>query len=430
MSAPPSNAPIAPGTVRWLTVLAVIATAAFLWRGVAVNIEQAYTNPDSHYDFRARYLSAHSLRAGVNPYSADPGLPAGMRARELGIPFDHEIYAPGVVLWYIPLSWLDFSTARAAFLLLKVLGIGVAIVLMAKMATGLAGFSAALALATAMTLGFETGIRELTVGQFNFVILLMLCVALYQIDRGRDWSGGAALGAAIFVKPMPALLFVPLLLRGRWRAMFAAAAFFAAYHALMIAIYGVEMHIEHARAVYGTVRGWNAWWANQSFMGLFVRIGKANQFTVAWFDWPTAVRLLWLASSALLLAIVTAVTAARPRAALRLTLSMWLIVALLVNTRSWDHYWVWCLPAAVQAAAAVLARGRPLELAGFAVLYLFLSFPGQYWKDFPALARGPAIPLGSSQTWAACALVAILVVMQLRGAAAPPVQSERDATSR
>ncbi len=396
----------------WLTALAVIATAAFLWRGVAVNIEQAYSNPDSHYDFRARYLSSTSLREGANPYSADPTLPAGKLARELGVPFDHEIYAPGVLVWFIPLSWLDFSAARAAFLLLKVIGIGLSIALMAKMATPLSG-AAAVALAVAMTLGFETGIRELTVGQLNFVILPLLCIALFSIDRGRDAIGGAALGAAILVKPMPALLFVPLLLRGRWRAVIAAAVFYAGYHALMIAIYGLDMHIDHARAVYGTARGWNAWWANQSFMGLFVRIGKANQFTTSWFDWPLLVRLLWFATSASLLAVVALVTAARRQVPLRLTLSMWIAVALLVNTRSWDHYWVWCLPGAIQLAAVVVQRGRPIELAGLVVFYALLSFPGQYWKDFPALAHGLAIPLGSSQTFAACVLIAALLALHL-----------------
>lgn len=409
----------------WLTALAAIATIAFLWRGVAVNIEQAYSNPDSHYDFRARYLSSTSLREGANPYSADPSLPAGVLARELGVPFDHEIYAPGVLVWFIPLSWLDFSTARAAFLLLKVIGIGVSIALMAKMAAPLSG-AAALALAAAMTLGFEAGIRELTVGQLNFLILPLLCIALLLIDRGRDEIGGAALGAAILIKPMPALLFVPLLLRGRWRAMFSAAAFYAGYHALMIAIYGLEMHIDHARAVYGTMRGWNAWWANQSFMGLFVRIGKANQFTTAWFDWPLLVRLLWFATSASLLAVVALVTATRRRIPLRLTLSMWIAVALLVNTRSWDHYWVWCLPAMVQVGAMVVARRRPAELVGLVILYALLSFPGQYWKDFPWLHRGWAIPLGSSQTFATCALIAAIIALRLRSDA--DAQSARTAT--
>ncbi len=404
---------------RVLLLLLVLSTAIFLWRGVAINLEQAYSNILSHYDFRARYLSAHSLKAGENPYSADPSLPAGTLAKELGVPFDHEIYAPGVLVWIVPLTALDFSTARAVFLLIKIVIIGFSVVLMARMA-GATSWGPEAALAVALTFGFETGIRELTVGQLNFVVLFLLCVSIDRIGRGRDWFGGVMLGAAMVVKPIPALLLLPLLLLGRYRAIYGAVAFFAGYTASMILLFGLEAHLDHGRAVFGTALGMNSWWANQSFLGLLVRIGKENHFTEPWFDVRVVVRLAWMALAGGLVSLATLVTLFRSRVDVRWTLSAWLVVALLINPRSWDHYWVWCLPAAIQLGSELLRRGRRSELVGFAILYLLLSFPGQYWKDFEILHQGPLIPLGSSQTAAALALLVSMTVVEPQRIGATP----------
>lgn len=63
-------------------------------------------------------------------------------------------------------------------------------------------------------------------GQLNVVLIALMAGALFAVARGRWSAAGAAIGAAAAIKGYPALLALPLLTTGHWRAVlwFAGAA--------------------------------------------------------------------------------------------------------------------------------------------------------------------------------------------------------------
>ena len=380
----------------------------FVWRAGVLPARNVLANPDSHYDFRAVYMGAADLLAGADPCGEAPDQPSKRIAAALGVDVIHTVYYPMVLgTLYAPFAALPFDEARIAWIVFKLALLAATIVLLARGTAPPGDAGRWLAITVLLFAAFETTVREFAIGQANVVILFFLALASTSLARGREWAGGAALGATLLLKPIPGMILVGFALRRQWRTVVAAVGLVAAVTAASVAVYGLDAHLSCVSATTAVLRGFSRWWANQSLMGFLVHVGVPNQYSTVWFAAPLLVRVLWLASALAVAGVAAMATLRHPRADAAVSLSLWLTVGLLVSPRSWDHYWVWLLIPVVLLARAVHDGRVSPWLAG--VTYVLLAFPGQYWHLHPALHHGPQLVLTASQTWGACLLLWILV---------------------
>jgi alpha-1,2-mannosyltransferase len=218
--------------------------------------------------------------------------------------------------------------------------------------------------------------RTLYLGQIELILMALIMWDLCQPDR--RWWKGAGVGLAAGIKLVP-LIFIPyLLLTRRFRQALVATASFV----LSVLIGFAADPADSARWWIGGVfaqgsrTGFVGWEGNQSLRGLITRFAGG----VAAGERP------WLIAAAV--AIVVGLGAAvlldragHPVVAI-LTCAL---TGLLVSPISWDHHWVWIVPAAV-AAIGYAARARRwgrLACAGLAVVItaVYFGWPGGLWGE-------------------------------------------------
>lgn len=167
------------------------------------------------YDLQVYHGAASDLLAGRPVYGVSHGLDSGVFK-----------YAPAMALAFVPLALLPFPVAA----LLHFAAIAVAFVAAMHWAdrgvrthflNGAESSSRTVLLATLVTVVHLH--RELTLGNINVLLLTVLLAAAALLLKGRDAWGGLLVGMAVVAKPHFALLVPLLLVRGRWKALTAAA---------------------------------------------------------------------------------------------------------------------------------------------------------------------------------------------------------------
>jgi alpha-1,2-mannosyltransferase len=216
--------------------------------------------------------------------------------------------------------------------------------------------------------------RTLFLGQIELVLMALVLWDMCQSDR-RRWKG-AGVGIAAGIKLVP-LIFLPyLLLTRRFRQAGVAAAAFAATVLLGFAAMPADSRRWWLGGIFaqGGRTGFVGWEGNQSLRALITRLGGS----VAGAQ-PAA-----LAAAAVTLALGLACAAVLDRAGHQMAgLLTCALTGVLVSPISWDHHWVWIVPAiAVLAGYAERARGAArrayLSLAAV-IAVLFGAWPGSLW---------------------------------------------------
>jgi alpha-1,2-mannosyltransferase len=164
-------------------------------------------------DFPIYWSAARTILAGESPYGAERGLHG-------------YVYPPFLALAVAPLAALPLAAAAGLWY-----AINLALILASlraaqrALATGLPSAAARWALpAAAVGLGGVFA-DNLALGQANLALLALTVTAvLWLLDGRRERGAGALLGVACCIKMYPALLLLPALLRGRWRAALGFAA--------------------------------------------------------------------------------------------------------------------------------------------------------------------------------------------------------------
>ena len=229
--------------------------------------------------------------------------------------------------------------------------------------------------------------RVLFLGQIELVLLAVVMWDLCQPDR--RWWKGAGIGIAAGIKLVP-LIFIPyLLLTRRFRQAAVAAGTFAATILLGFAVVpgdSVQWWL-HGLFLQGGRTGFVAWEGNQSLQAIITRfVGSVATAAPVWLVVAAVTTVVGLVCAALLdrygyrmLGILTCA-----------------LTGLLVSPISWDHHWVWIVPAvAVAAHYGIRALRRPsgwaaLGLAGL-IAAIFGAWPGSLWGsagDLGGFSRG------------------------------------------
>jgi alpha-1,2-mannosyltransferase len=303
---------------------------------------------------------------------------------------------PGIQFTYTPFAALLFAliTGVRFRVLLDVLA---AVSIAATAATvwiafrelgwrGMARTGATL-LVAGVALWLEPVQRTLFLGQIELVLMALIVWDLCQPDR--RWWKGAGTGIAAGIKLVPLLFIAYLLVTRRFRQ---AAVATAAFAVTVVVGFAVLPHESaqwwlHGYFLQAGRTGFIGTMLNQSQRGLITRLAGS----------VASAGGLWLA-----IAIVTgiaglAAAAVLDRAGHSFTgLMVCALTALLVSPISWDHHWVWVVPAlAVLVDAAVRARDRWARAgwiaAAAAMVVVFGAWPRFWPGDSTGLLQGGLI---------------------------------------
>ena len=217
----------------------------------------------------------------------------------------------------------------------------------------------------------EPVLRTLYLGQIELVLMALIMWDMCQPDR--RWWKGAGVGIAAGMKLVP-LIFIPyLLLTRRFRQAAVASGTFAATAALGFVAMPADSRRWWLGGVFaqGTRTGFVGWEGNQSLRAIMTRFAGS----------VAGAEHAWLAVAALTVVLGLACAAALDRAGHPVVgLLACALTGLLVSPISWDHHWVWVVPAVtVMASYAIKAHGRARwALLGLAVAVgcLFAAWPG------------------------------------------------------
>lgn len=386
-------------------------------------------------DFKAYYIAADMLRAGKDFYDIELQTQEVL-ARALPLNESFYIYPPPLAISFLPLTALSMQTAAQLWFFINLALYGISLLVIAQ-ALELGRLTKMLPLLWILAFLFPPTLFTLYKGQVNIVILLLLAMTYWLYRKGLQRMAGVALGLAVMIKIVPALLLLYFLWKRKHVLSLAAIGTIAVVGVLGLTIVGLSPHVTYLTEVLPLLAQPRPNPANQSLGGflslLLIENIHADYFTHNLALWKA---LTWTFSVALIVAV--AAICPRQRGGeqrLELEISLVIVTMPLIANIAWvDMFVLLVFPYAVLLKYFLIARGERPSLAsrlskallGCTVasvllvssprfLDLFASFVGwQIW-----LLRNPlflSLPIyGAAILWLALAAM----LMHLREASRP-----------
>jgi alpha-1,2-mannosyltransferase len=291
-------------------------------------------------------------------------------------------YSPFAAMVFIVLTGLTATELLLGSMAVSLVALAVAI----WCTLGAFGVSSRAARAGWTLLGTAGGVllepvpRTLSLGQIELVLLALVVWDMCQPDR-RRWKG-MGVGVAAGIK-LVSLIFIPyLLLTRRYRQAAVAAGTFAATVLIGFLVMPADSRAFWFGGVFGDGSriGFVGFGGNQSLRGLITRLAGS----------VAGAEPVWLAVAAVTLVAGLVAAASIDRAGNPLLGVLGCaLTGLLVSPISWDHHWVWAVPAVV-ALAGYGARARGIARWGWfgavvAVLVVFAAWPLTFWGSPPGM---------------------------------------------
>ena len=327
--------------------------------------------------YKAYYPAANAVLAG----NGDSGLAATMQRGAGGF-----VNLPILAWLFAPFGLLPSAAAGYVFFLLGVAATIGAWYCLSRLA-GLDRHRSLLLLFIFAACGpLHNSLRE---GNTTHFILLLLALGLLALRRDRDFLAGLIFGFAALIKLPLLLLGLYFFSRGRWRVAIGGAAVCSLAGFASLGMFGWDLHVfwyEHSIKPYAEtpLAAFNV----QSVQGFFARLQHADRYLLDWtpHSLHPAVKLASRVSVWLLMLAVTVVIGlprrwrrgrtqeASERSIMELEVCIVVMLALMISTVSWSHYYLWLLlPAALMIGGvpSVLAS-RELRMPGWPALIMAL----------------------------------------------------------
>jgi alpha-1,2-mannosyltransferase len=346
------------------------------------------------------YAVTHPLPSWVDPVDLQVYRDGGLIVRHLNYYHPHRaspLYDwpgfEGLPFTYPPFAALVFTvlTLPSYWTLWQIaIGVNIAALLATIWMTfgalgyrrGLARLGATL-LVAALLFWTEPVQRTLYLGQVELVLIALILWDQCQPDR--RWWKGAGIGIAAGIKLVP-LIFIPyLLLTRRFRQAGVASGVFAATVVLGFGLLDRDSRKFWLRGLFAHSgrTGFPGWEGNQSLHGIMTRLTGSI----------AGAQPAWLVVAALTLVVGMICAAVLDRAGHRMIgLLTCALTGLLASPISWDHHWVWIIPAVVVAVVYAVRAGSEVvrwTAAGVAagIVLVFGAWPGFLWS-LPASTGG------------------------------------------
>ncbi|MDP8905858.1 MAG: DUF2029 domain-containing protein [Chloroflexota bacterium] len=307
---------------RWRDPLAVgIAIAGLVFLVAALYISR--TNVAWGYDYAAYHAAAQRILETGTPYQPET-LAGPFRPGPLGL----YLYSPPPAVFFTPLTGLPRETATLVWLALRLAILGLTCALMPVswpvrlFMFGIAGLSWPV-------------VRDSVLGNISLVVTFFAVLGWRFLDRP---AGGAAVAAAVALRPTMALVLGWWLIRGHWRPLVGFLAAGVAMLLLTLPFVGLSGWLDYVAVL-----------RNVSFEGVVRNLSLGGFATsLGWPPWAAGV-----AQAAGYAAAINAVLLSLRRDR-ELSYVVTVVATLLLSPLLWDHY----LTHLLVPAAFLVARGQ------------------------------------------------------------------------
>ena len=357
--------------------------------GFQLALQSLKPEPLTRKDFISEYLVARAVLAGINPYQPlielDKYFPTGAKQW----PPHPTPHTPGLVIFSIPFAFLGYAQAARIWLLAQILCLFASVFLLFRGLKASVRLPLVIIVAWA-ALGWPPVWQDLIFGQINTALLLLIVGAWLNLRDGREWRGGALLGAAITFKLIfwPIALF--LVLRRRWHSAITALAVFTATNLIALIIMGWRVVVNYYtdvgpstaalyRAYAHNLSLWSVGWRVFSGTGSPALTGAVAPpiFSSLRLAVITSLLLTGVAGALGLAASIKAERYGKAEESMNFDIGygMMVCLSLLVSPLTWPHYLtLLAFPLAVTARRLRDLRFRRREtlLCAFAVLILLI----------------------------------------------------------
>jgi hypothetical protein len=320
-------------------------------------------------------------------------------------------HPPTSVLATLPLALFDYPQAGTLWNLMSLIALVASLGLIAReLNLYVRGWS----ILPIVTMGLLCSpIRaQITQGQWNAPILLVVTLAWVAGRRGRDVWAGCWVGTAITLKLFPILLLAYFVIQRRWHALAAGCLAAILLSFLTTAVLGVDAYRDYYILVLPTLPEFRSWWPNASILAFWTKNLGVGASYYGVFAAPV-MKVPQLAQGGILLscAAVTATTIfivsgtkaiATDRAAYGdICYSLMIVTMLLLSPICWDHY---LLLLALPLALLWIRLGQSsFQRLSFLVLVAAIwGSPNEFWRagGVDLLAKWPdflEVPPGTYQ---------------------------------
>jgi alpha-1,2-mannosyltransferase len=251
-----------------LTVVTVVATVSALHAYVLAPLTGHL--PGTFEDFSDYLGAAHAAGAGSDPYS-------GFSASAIVY---HGFAYPPIAAWLLrPLALLPHRAAEVLWLWLGLASMVAGSVITARTLRPRSWPAVRLGLCAALL--FVPATYNLSLGQANPVIFLLLALALRSWVRGDQGWCGSFLGVAAAIKIAPAALILLLLRRHWWRGAAVMAGVTGGMTLAGVVLLGPGATGKFVHSVLPALGRDDGWVDNQTWNGILSRLAEHATFAPA-----------------------------------------------------------------------------------------------------------------------------------------------------
>ncbi len=313
-------------------------------------------------DFGVIWISVKDMLVGKNPY-INPALV---------VP---NAYPPVSELFYIPLAFLPYQVSQAIFTFISFFSIVGAIYLSIKLAFGKVVWPYFLVFMGLAFLSFPTKF-SLGMGQINSIVLLLLLLAYYLELKNKSVWGGIILGSSIILKPIFVFFLLFFALKKSWKiiSVSLATVFIGIVTTLLFLNLGtwVSWFNTGILPLVASLAGREVYY-NQGVLGFISRI-----FT------SLDVRKYLSEFVSILLVALASFYVLRKRSGV-LTLSLFIITLLIIDTTSWQHHFVWLIFPFIVLFSYLVKLKKVVFLGLICLAYLLVSWNFKNPLYFPPI---------------------------------------------
>ncbi len=342
------------GRLAWLAV----ACGLLLWRGPAWRaalVPKTYYEAGFLADFFQEWASAGNYFQGLPIYTAQEETLqrylGQRRAPDDAIFTEVNAHPPSSVLLALPFGKLGYG---AAFRLWNAICLVLfcASVYLVLDGLGTTDWTKAVLAVVAVSLVCHPLWSHVHQGQLGMALVFLTSLC-WRLDRGnRPWLAGLCLGAAAAIKLFPGFLFLPFVLRRRWRAVLSGVASAAVLSIATLAVLGFSTYRAYVYEVLPAVAKYRGACHNLSLCGMAHKLWApvAHWMPVSFVGVsprPVVATCVWLLFGALVVALVWWAVRRGPDD-WDVGFSAAIVAMLLVGPITWDHYLLFLLlPVAV-----------------------------------------------------------------------------------
>jgi len=276
-------------------------------------------------DFKIHYLAPQAVFKGLNPYLGGRGY------------FTPDVHPPFTILLFSPFILFPYGFAEKIWTFLSIIFLIGSLYLIfkinkEKMFSGLGLIICSVIFTFYFPIKFTLGM-----GQINFLILFLVTLSIYFLNKNKNYYAGVFLSLSIMIKFFP-LLFLPyLIILKKWKILFSFIIVSVMIILFTLIVINPDINIYFYKNVLPTLfGGWKTDYYNQSlsgFLGRQMENGFAREF-------------LRIFISLILVAVpflVILKNNVKKTTIVNLSFSLLITLTLLINNFSWQHHFVWLL---------------------------------------------------------------------------------------